>query len=52
MGGGRQEAHGNSTGRNWASWGVDYLKYDFCGLEKVPPKQKVPKDCTQSCATR
>ena len=24
--------------------GVDYLKYDFCGLEKVPPKQKVPKE--------
>lgn len=20
---------------DWASWGVDYLKYDFCGLEKV-----------------
>ena len=29
---------------DWASWGVDYLKYDFCGLEKVPPKQKVPKE--------
>ena len=27
-----------------ASCGVDYLKYDFCGLEKVPPGQKVPKE--------
>jgi alpha-galactosidase len=28
---------------DWASWGVDYLKYDFCGLEKVPAAQKEPK---------
>ena len=29
---------------DWASWGVDYLKYDFCGLERVPPEKKRPKE--------
>ena len=29
---------------DWASWGVDYLKYDFCGLERVPPDKKRPKE--------
>lgn len=35
--------HEMTDAADWASWGVDYLKYDFCGLDKVPSEQKEPK---------
>jgi alpha-galactosidase len=35
--------HERTDAADWASWGVDYLKYDFCGLEKVPANQKEPR---------
>ena len=35
--------HERVDAADWASWGVDYLKYDFCGLEKVPENQKQPQ---------
>ena len=34
--------------QDWADWGVDYLKYDFCGLERVPPDKKRPKELYQT----
>ena len=35
--------HERIDAADWASWGVDYLKYDFCGLEKVDTSQKDPR---------
>ena len=34
--------HEREDALDFAAWGVDYLKYDFCGLEKVPESQKQP----------
>lgn len=35
--------HEHVDAQDWASWGVDYLKYDFCGLDKVPSGRKEPQ---------
>ena len=35
--------HERIDAADWASWGVDYLNYDFCGLDKVPTSEKDPK---------